>query len=418
MAIPVIYQGDDTNFNGTTPLSVSLSTDFDLDGHTVTLWFCGCRRDFTGLTGRAATLPLSFSAKETGGFPIGTHNAQIAVFDATGRKRTASDSVRIRVTDDLREAYGAEGEQDVDVEIEMGVDPARLMEGQTLRTNTPNGMRQAIKKIAQALGATVSVLAVAALPVFGASVQTAPLGELDLDQNPSVVTNVDLSGLLTEHQTLGPSTNYTDAALGAFAATGTVARAATYGTPNRWVDATGCVWEATADKAPWTGGPSSPLLWSDNHGGWISNPSTDLLTWDSGTWSLASGALTTTFTCSGEWDAMRLVLHNEGDGTVILERGLLTNFVGRVALTNDIPAIPAETDPTVPAWAKAQYKPTYTAVEVGATDGESVTNIVRGMSLCGIWDDKLGVWWTPHMSGGAYYWTATTNVNLSAEGNQ
>ena len=132
-------------------------------------------------------------------------------------------------------------------------------------------------------------------------------------------------------------TNYTDAALGAFAATGAVARANVYGTPNRWVDATGCVWEATADKAPWTGGPSSPLLWSDEYGGWISNPGTDLLEWSSGTWTLGSGSLTTTFTCSGEWGAMRLVLHSEGpEPDVILERGLLTNLVGRVALTNDL----------------------------------------------------------------------------------
>ncbi len=178
-----------------------------------------------------------------------------------------------------------------------------------------------------------------------------------------------------------------------FAATGTVARASSYGTPNRWVDATGCVWVATADKAPWTGGPSSPLLWSDDHGGWISNPSTDLLTWSSGTWQLASGTLTTTFTCSGEWDAMRLVLHNEGDGTVILERGLLTNFVGRVALTNDIPDVSGYATPA------------------------DVTAAIREQSLGGIYDSKLGVWWTPHMANGAYYWTATTNVNLNAEGN-
>ena len=49
---------------------------------------------------------------------------------------------------------------------------------------------------------------------------------------------------------------------------------------------------------------------------------------------------------------------------------------------------------------------------------EAVVGTIREHSLMGIWDDKLGVWWTPHMSNGAYYWTATTNVNLAAEGNQ
>lgn len=73
------------------------------------------------------------------------------------------------------------------------------LSGQTINTNTTHAMRQAIKTIGEALGATMRVLAVcAALPLLGASVQSAPLGDLDLDTNPSVVTNVDLSGILSE----------------------------------------------------------------------------------------------------------------------------------------------------------------------------------------------------------------------------
>ena len=200
MAIPVIYKGDDTDFNGSS-LSVNLETDFDLDGCEVTLTLSGCKRSFTGLTGRAATLSLAFSAEETAGMPVGTHRATVSVYDSSGRKRTASDDIRIRVTDDLREAYGGADDQEIDVTIETGFDPTRIMEGETLKTNTPNSMRQAIKKIAQALGATVSALAVAALPVLGAEVQTAPLGDLDLDQNPSVVTNVTLDGVAMSSNT-------------------------------------------------------------------------------------------------------------------------------------------------------------------------------------------------------------------------
>ncbi len=200
MAIPVIYKGDDTDFNGSS-LSVNLETDFDLDGCEVTLTLSGCKRSFTGLTGRAVTLPLAFTADETAGMPVGTHKAVVKVKDPSGRVRTASDDKRIRVTDDLREAYGGADDQEIDVTIETGFDPTRIMEGETLKTNTPNSMRQAIKKIAQALGATVSALAVAALPVLGAEVQTAPLGDLDLDQNPSVVTNVTLDGVAMSSNT-------------------------------------------------------------------------------------------------------------------------------------------------------------------------------------------------------------------------
>ena len=74
-----------------------------------------------------------------------------------------------------------------------------------------------------------------------------------------------------------------------------------------------------------------------------------------------------------------------------------------------------ETDPTVPQWAKAQTKPTYTASEVGATTPADVTAAIREQSLGGIWDEALQVWWTPRMRNGSLTYEATTNVNLNAE---
>ena len=44
-----------------------------------------------------------------------------------------------------------------------------------------------------------------------------------------------------------------------------------------------------------------------------------------------------------------------------------------------------------------------------------VTNIVRDLSLGGIWDSQLEVWWTPRMRNGSLTYEATTNVNLNAE---
>lgn len=72
-----------------------------------------------------------------------------------------------------------------------------LLEGTNVRTNTVPGMRAAIEAIARALGATVALLALCALPAFGASVQTARLNDLDFNKNPSVVTNVTFTGLVT-----------------------------------------------------------------------------------------------------------------------------------------------------------------------------------------------------------------------------
>lgn len=49
-----------------------------------------------------------------------------------------------------------------------------------------------------------------------------------------------------------------------------------------------------------------------------------------------------------------------------------------------------------------------------AASAAQVTNIVRDLSLGGIWDNALQVWWTPRMVNGSLTYHATTNVNLNA----
>jgi len=178
---------------------------------------------------------------------------------------------------------------------------------------------------------------------MGATVQTAPLGDLDLDQNPSVVTNVDLSGLLTEHQDISGKADKTntytkaetDASLGAFASTGAVARAATYGTPTRWTDATGCVWE-TSRK--WV---ISPETYTGSSEWWYGMPIVLAETHEAGEWwrptclgdSIGSG--------KGDVDSTSLSwISGEAYIDITASRILVTNLVGRVALTNDIPRTP------------------------------------------------------------------------------
>ena len=55
------------------------------------------------------------------------------------------------------------------------------------------------------------------------------------------------------------------------------------------------------------------------------------------------------------------------------------------------------------------------AMSGAGTSPQTVTNIVRDLSLGGIWDSQLEVWWTPRMRNGSLTYEATTNVNLNAE---
>lgn len=230
---------------------------------------------------------------------------------------------------------------------------------------------------------------------------------------------------------LTDATNHTRAALSAFAGTGTVERARSYGTPTRWTDASGDVWEIVRLNG-WNvvnqGLPEGEAV--DWHGpSWVTD--TDGYYYQSVGWYVSSSTRTPDI-IGTDPDATTLVLDwqfwretESFEIHTVFSRPILTNNVGRVALTNDIPATLPESDPTVPSWAKAGTKPSYSWNEitgkpqvVDETGAAAIAEtVVREKSLGGIWDTQLEVWWTPVMRNGALTYQATTNVNLSAEGN-
>lgn len=91
---------------------------------------------------------------------------------------------------------------DVDEVAEKVSALSESLKGVEVKTNTMNGIRTAVKVIAQALGAEkvsgiALMFALAAGAVGAATVKTASLGNLDLD-TATVVTNVDFTGLATD----------------------------------------------------------------------------------------------------------------------------------------------------------------------------------------------------------------------------
>ena len=118
MAIPVIYKGDDTDFRGSSNLVIRLSSEIDLSGCYVEFTFLGQKRTFRGNACLSA-IPFVFTAAETAMMPVGTHKARIRLIDSDGRVQTVDDSIRIRVTDNLKEAYGWDGEQEIAVKVQQ-----------------------------------------------------------------------------------------------------------------------------------------------------------------------------------------------------------------------------------------------------------------------------------------------------------
>lgn len=152
-----------------------------------------------------------------------------------------------------------------------------------------------------------------------------------------------IAGYTPPDTSLEPSTNYTDRALGAFAGTGTVARAGSYGTAERWTDAQGRVWEAVRSddwSAVNTGLPAGedvewhgPSWVTETDGGYY--PSVGwYISSDNRTPELIGSDLnaTTLWLDWGFWRETELF-----EVHTVFSRQILTNLVGRVALTNELP---------------------------------------------------------------------------------
>ena len=134
---------------------------------------------------------------------------------------------------------------------------------------------------------------------------------------------------------LEPSINYTDRALGAFAETGTVARARSYGTAERWTDEQGRVWEIGTELSAWSF--SDGLDRSVVYGGF--NEDLGWPVYGSDVRGADSSDVYWFRTQAEALNAVRFVYIRE-DGTEVTATRTeyeVINLVGRVALTNDLP---------------------------------------------------------------------------------
>ena len=256
-----------------------------------------------------------------------------------------------------------------------------------------------------------AVLRLTHAPGFSPSSLSLPVPALDFAtvelRNLSALTNGWSFGSTID---LTDSTNYTDSALGAFASTGAVARAGTYGTPTRWTDATGCVWEAVSEHfTDWafSGVPDGYVFWLSDYNGSLPGYS----------WWLekeGGGEYYQDDFFAEEPDSTELSIDIHNGITITCTRKWVesrTNLVGRVALTNDIPA---ETDPSVPEWAKEPSPPSYSAADVGAAPA-SIVPVLTSVSNDAV-TAKLNAETAMRIVLGESVWFAVTNCMRTVEG--
>lgn len=144
-----IFKGDDTDFMGRA-LKLSVDTgDLNLSGCKMELSFLGITRciDLAG----AAEFILVLSAAETSALPLGVHMATLRLFDQQGRRYTLSNTVKIRVTDNVADAYETPA-----TITDLTISIPNILSGETFDVGGTNGdVRAFLAKLAAAMGAKV-----------------------------------------------------------------------------------------------------------------------------------------------------------------------------------------------------------------------------------------------------------------------
>ena len=193
-----IFSGDDTNFRDDQRLALTFSApDVDFEGCTAELEFLGHRRVFPSVSD-GGRLSFSFSADETRGMPVGVHRVTICLRDASGRVRTIDNTQRIKVTDDVNEAYG-DAEQELKVSVVGASGGASLPEIPNFLSAEPSDsigdFKAKYNRLLDVLRGVAVVLAV--LACFPVSAQVIEIGGTpaygplnDLPGTTPIMTNV------------------------------------------------------------------------------------------------------------------------------------------------------------------------------------------------------------------------------------
>ena len=104
-----IFKGDDTGGVIGKRITLRIETEIPVENCKLVFSFCSTRREFTNVVS-GQDIEIFFSHNETQMFPLGTSRANLTLVDASGKVRTLSNSLQIRVTNNVAECYGSDAQ--------------------------------------------------------------------------------------------------------------------------------------------------------------------------------------------------------------------------------------------------------------------------------------------------------------------
>lgn len=150
-----IFKGDDTGGLLGKHITLRVQSQFDLRGCVLIFNYQGVTRKYENVS-VGDMLEVHFSHNETAQMSIGTFKATLIAIDASGKIRTVTDSIMLKVTTNLAECYGA----DTEIAVRIGVAVSwenivnKPLDGRVVDIRTDDGVVAALGEIITALGGT------------------------------------------------------------------------------------------------------------------------------------------------------------------------------------------------------------------------------------------------------------------------